>query len=137
MTKLKDVAPMSILMELSILETGKRIANTAMESKTGQIMPGMRATTNLERSIVLVLLSGLMALLTLVNSITTTSMERECTHGQTTENTRENGEPTRCTAKVPLPGLMAESTSESMPRIRRKATENSSGQMADAIEENG
>ena len=137
MIKLKGEVLMSILTAPNTSVTGKRIANTVMELKPGQIMPDTKAITSSVRSTEWALSNGLMDHPTSVSSTTITSMERECTLGQTIESTRENGEPTRCTVRAPLLGLMVESTSVSMPRIRRKGTENSSGQMGDATEENG
>ena len=109
-TKLRGEARMTIWTEPNMSVTGKKTGNMAMELKHGQIKLSMRAITNTGRSMVSVPLNGQMVHLTLVNSTITIFMEKECTLGQIIEGTRENGEPTRCTAKVPLPGSMAENT---------------------------
>ena len=118
-------------------ETGKKIDNMDMESRPGLITPFMKAFTSMVRSTVSELLSGLKAPLTSVNFITTVFTERVCTHGPTTENTRVNGEPTKCTVTEHLLGLMVENMLVSTPMTRRRGMENSFGQMVDAIEENG
>lgn len=61
MIKLKAVAHMNMLMEQNMLVTGKKTDNTVMVLKHGQIMQNTKAIMNMERSMVSVLLNGLMA----------------------------------------------------------------------------
>ena len=90
--------------------TGKKTNSTAMVSKPGQMLPNMRATTNSAKSMGSVPLSGPTDQPILANSIITISTEKVFTLGPTTGNTKENGEPTKCTAKELLHGLTEEST---------------------------
>ena len=64
-------------------------------------------------------------------------MEKESTLGLITGGTRANGERTKCTVKELSHGSMAESTSVNMPTTKRRAMENSCGQMAGVIEVSG
>lgn len=137
MTRLKVEEPMSTLTEPSMSAIGKKTASMDMASKPGPITLAMKATTSLARSTALELSSGPMDHLILESFITTTSMARECTPGRTIESMRVSGAQIRCMERAPLLGLTAESTSENMPRTRRRGTVSSSGQMADATEANG
>jgi hypothetical protein len=131
------VEPTSIWTVPSTSATGKRINNTAMVSKLGQMLPNMRATTNSAKSMESVPLSGPTDQPILENSIITISMEKVFTLGPTTASTKVNGEPTKCTVKELLPGLTEESISVSTPRTRKRAMESSYGLMVAAIEANG
>lgn len=108
-----------------------------MVSRAGLIMPNMKATTNTERNTESELSNGVMALLTLVNSIIITSMEKVCILGPIIESTKENGDQIKCTEKVPSPGQMVVNTSASTSKIKNEDTVSSSGLMEDATEENG
>ena len=135
--RLMAEVPTNIWTALIMLETGKKINNTATALRHGQMLPSMRVTTSTERSTVSEPLSGLMALPISENFIITTSTAREFTHGLTTESTRANGALTKCMERERLPGLTTVSTSGSTPKIRRRAMENLSGQTAGAIGANG
>jgi hypothetical protein len=54
-----------------------------------------------------------------------------------TDQVKVNGKPIKCMGRAHLLGLMAESTLESTPKIKRRGMVNLSGQMEDAIEVNG
>ena len=137
MIKHKVEVHMSILTAPNTSETGKKIDSTDMVLRPGQIMPDMKVTMNSGRSTELEPSSGQMDLLILENSTIITSTAKVCTPGLTIENTRANGEPTRCMAKALSLGLTEESMSVSTLKTKRKATANLSGQMVDATEENG
>jgi hypothetical protein len=64
-------------------------------------------------------------------------MEKVCILGLTTGNMKVNGKPIKCMGRALSLGLMAESTLESTPKIKRRGMVNLSGQMEDAIEVNG
>ena len=136
-TKLKAEELMNIWMEQNTLETGKKIGNMGMGLKLGQIAQDTRETTSMERSTVSVHLSGLIVHLTSESFIIITSTERECIPGPTTVNTKVNGEPTRCTVKVPLLGPMEENTLVNTLKTKRRDMVSSSGQMEDATEVSG
>tara|TARA_B110001450_G_C17596766_1_gene471185 strand:- start:235 stop:471 length:237 start_codon:yes stop_codon:yes gene_type:complete len=78
-----------------------------------------------------------MALLISVSSTTIISTVKVSTLGLIIENMKATGEPTKCTEKALSTGPMEESMLESTLRIRKKATENSFGLMADATEASG
>ncbi|MEE4248191.1 MAG: hypothetical protein V2I33_22605 [Kangiellaceae bacterium] len=69
--------------------------------------------------------------------MTITLRELESTAGLMVEPMMAHGRITRCMAQVSLAGQMAESTSETMYRIAKKALVSSSGQMGRSIEESG
>ena len=85
--------------------TGKKIDSKVMASRDGLIVRVMKATTNMERNTVSELSSGLMDHLTSENFIIIIFTAKVFTHGQIIENTRVNGGPIKCTAKVHLLGL--------------------------------
>ena len=64
-------------------------------------------------------------------------MERVFTPGQTKENTKENGEATKCMVKGYSLGLMEESITVNTLRTKRRAMGNFFGLTVDATEENG
>ena len=70
----------------------------------------MMGIMNMERNMEQALLNGLTTHNILENSITITSMEREYTHGQMAEITKESGETIKCMAKVHLLGQMDANT---------------------------
>ena len=133
MIKLKEEAFMSIWMEPSTLGTGKRIGSMDMELRPGPMELNMKEIMNQEKNTGSGHSSGVMVLFILVSFITTIFTEKEFTHGQIIENTKENGEQTRCMVKVHLHGQMVENILENMLMIRKKDMENSIGLMGDAI----
>ena len=137
MIKLKVEEHTSTWTAPSTSVTGKKIDNTATELRPGQIMPNMRATMNMARSMESVHSSGRMAHLILVSSTTIISTAREFTHGLTTGFTKENGERIKCMAKERSHGQTEGSMSANMLKIRREAMANSSGLMDDATEASG
>ena len=112
MIRLKVEELMNIWMELNTWENGEKIANTDMESRVGQTMQNMKVITNMEKNMVSVLSNGVMGLHTSVNFIITISMAKAYTLGQTTESTKENGDPIKCTEKALSPGLTGVNMSE-------------------------
>ena len=72
-----------------------------------------------------------------MNSIIIIFMEKDFTPGLTVENTKVNGKQIKCTEKELSHGQMVENISVNMLKTKRKATENSSGLIEDAIEGNG
>jgi hypothetical protein len=128
---------MNKLMEQSILETGKKIGNTATESKPGQTTLAMKVTTSTERSTVWENSNGLTHLVILVNFTAIIYMEKESTRGQTAGFTKESGEQIRCTEKAASPGSTAGNTSESMLKTRKEVTVSLYGQTAAATEVSG
>ena len=72
-----------------------------------------------------------------MNSIIIIFMEKDSTPGLTVENTKVNGKQIKCTEKELSHGQMVENISVNMLKTKRKATENSSGLIEDAIEGNG
>ena len=105
MIRLKVEELMNIWMVPNTWENGEKIANTDMESRVGQTMQNMKAITNMEKNMVLVLSNGVMGPHTSENFIITISMAKAYTLGQTTESMKENGDPIKCTAKALSPGL--------------------------------
>jgi hypothetical protein len=137
MIKRMAEAPISIWMELIIAEIGKKTSNMVMELKPGRMLQNMKVITNMGRNTVSVLSNGLMDLLTSVNFTTITYTEKEFTRGQIIENTRENGEQTKCMEKELLLGQIPESILENMQRTKRKDTESLYGQTVAVTGENG
>lgn len=135
--RLMAVEPMSTWTVLSIPESGERTSSTVSALRPGLMEPNMKATTSMERSMVLVLSSGPTVQCTLGSFIITTFMEKEFTLGLMAESTKANGVTTRCTAKELSPGLMVESMLESMLTTRSKVTESSCGLMVVAIRVTG
>jgi hypothetical protein len=135
--RLMVVGPTNIWTEPNTLEIGKKTNSTVMESKHGLMLQSTKVIMNSERSTVLVLSNGPTALHILENSIAIISMEREFTHGPMQENMKENGELTKCMARVRSHGQTAVSILVSMPKIRRRAMVNSYGLMVDATGESG
>lgn len=99
--------------------------------------PNMKATTNSEKNTESELSNGLTDQHTSENSTTITFMAKVYTPGLTAASTKENGELTKCMAKVLSVGQMAGSISVNMQKIRKEATENSSGQIDDVTEVSG
>lgn len=128
---------MNIWTVPNMWENGEKIANTDMVSRVGQIMLNMKVITNTGKNTVSVLSNGAMALLTSENFIIIIFMVKVSIHGQTTEFTKGNGDPTKCMEKVPLHGQTGENTSENMLKTRNVDMENSSGLTEDATEVNG
>ena len=110
MTRLRVVAHMSIWMEPSMLEIGKKTDKMAMELKLGLIMLNMKAIMNSVKNMELEPLNGQTILHILENSIIIIFMEKEFIPGQIIENMRVNGEEIKCTVKEPSHGPMEEST---------------------------
>jgi len=137
MIRLKDEELMNIWMVPNTWENGEKIANTDMESRVGQTMPDMKAITNMERNMELVLSNGAMAHLTSGNFIITIFTARVFTLGQTTESMKENGAPTKCTEKELSLGPMGVNMSENTLKTKNVVTVNSSGLMEDVTEANG
>ena len=131
-TKLKEEELTSTWMAPNTLVTGKRIDNMAMESKHGQIKPNTKAITSMEKSTALELLSGLTLHLTSENSTIITFMAKVSILGPIIGGTKENGARIKCMEKELLLGSMAENMSVSTLMIKRKATVNLCGLMADA-----
>lgn len=136
-TKLKAEERMSMLTVLNISVTGKMIGSMVMESKHGLITLDTRVTTSMARSIILVHLSGKMAHRILENFITTIFTVKVFIRGQTKESTKETGKQTKCTAKELSLGQTVENMSASILMIKRRATENSFGPMADVTGASG
>jgi len=137
MIRHKEEELMNIWMVPNTWENGEKIANTDMESRVGQTMRSMKAITNMERNMELVLSNGVMALHTSENFIITIFTERVFTLGQTTESMKENGAPTKCTEKALSLGPTGVNMSVNTSKIKNVATVNSSGLMEDATEVNG
>ena len=137
MIRHKDEELMNIWMVPNTWENGEKIANMVMESRVGQTMLNTKAITNMERNMALVLSNGVMALHISENSIITIFMAKVFTHGQTTESTKENGDPIKCMVKAHLLGLMDVNMLENTLKIKNVDTVNSSGLMEDATEVNG
>lgn len=137
MIKLMAEAHMNIWTVQSILVIGLKINNMAMELRYGQMEVLMKVIMNLVKNMELVLFNGLMEVLILENFIVTTYMEWDCTLGTMVENTKENGEQTKCKVMEHLSGKMVVDMLVSILKIRNKVTENSFGQTGDVTGENG
>ena len=124
-------------MALNTSVIGRTTDNMDMELRHGQIMLGTRATTNTVKNTILAPLNGLTVLHISVSFIKIIFTEKAFTLGRTRENMRVTGKPIKCMAKVRSLGLTAESTLVNIVTIKRKDMGSFSGQMADAIGENG
>lgn len=102
------MAVMNILTAKSILESGIAIKNTDMELNIGQTTPGMKAASEILKS-----------------------MEKVSLTGKMGQNTKENSILILFKAEVPIPGLMAGSMRVNGSRIKCMAKEHLRGQMAD------
>jgi hypothetical protein len=68
MIRLMDLVSIAILMELNTRATGKKISNTEMDLRHGQMVQDMKDNTSRERSMVKVNSHGLMVAHTTENS---------------------------------------------------------------------
>lgn len=91
-------------------------------------MPVMRATIRMVRNTEKASLTGQMAQLTLVISLTTTSKDQADTHGVTEDNMKANGATIKCTVLVCSHGTMAVAMKANITTIRKKAMECLHGQ---------
>lgn len=135
--RLKDEVLMSIKMEHSTLEIGKKIDNMVTESNNGQMGHITKATTNMAKNTELATSAGLMGLVTLGSFTITISMGRVFTLGKMVGNMKVNGEQTECMAKVHSHGLMEGSLLVNMLMTKRKDMESLFGLMEGVIGENG
>ena len=80
-----------ILMELNTKASGSMISSMEKENKLGQMVHIIRVSTSLVKKMATESFSGRINPLMLVNSWTTTSMEKVLTNGLTVDNTLEAG----------------------------------------------
>jgi hypothetical protein len=125
--KLMAVVCIFIWTVQNTLEIGKKTNNTDMELKHGLMVHAMKVIMSMVRNMVPVLSNGLMALCTLESFTTTIFMVKVFTPGQMVENTRANGEATKCMGKALLLGQTEGSTLVNMLMIKNKVMESSSG----------
>ena len=81
----------AILMELDMKENGKKISNTEMDLKPGQMAQNSVDNTSKERNTEKVLSLGLTDLLTLDNLLRTTFKEMESITGLMAESSMDHG----------------------------------------------
>ena len=117
--------------------TGKKTDNMGTVLKHGLTTLNTKATMNMGRNTEWEHSNGQMVLRISANFATTTSMGKECILGRTIGSMKVNGVETKCTEKERLHGLTGGNMSVNTLTIKRRAMENSSGQMDGAIEENG
>jgi hypothetical protein len=122
---------------LNTSEIGRKINNMATALKLGPIWRNTKAITSLVRNTVLGHSNGEIIQIMWVNFITTIFMVKDFILGLTAGSMKENGKQIRCMEREHSLGLMAGSILVSMLKIKKEATVNSSGQIDDAIEENG
>lgn len=137
MTRHMAEVPTNTWMVPSTLAIGKKINNMDTVLRPGLMLPNMRVITSSERNTESAHSSGLMDLPTSESSTIIIFTGKEFTLGLTIASMRENGEPTRCMARAPLPGLTIEDTLVNTQMIRRGDTVSSYGLMVDAIGANG
>lgn len=127
-TKLMAEVHTSISTEQNTPENGKKTLNMALGWKSGLTNQSTKEATSLVRNTELVSSDGQTARCTSVNFTATTSTEKEFTLGPMVGDTKESGEPTKCTVKAPLPGWTVASSWDSTSKTERRATESLSGQ---------
>ena len=128
---------MNIWTVLNTWVNGEKIVNTDMESRVGQIMQNMKVITNTVKNTASVLSNGVMDRLTSVNFTIIIFMVKVCTHGQTTESTKVNGDQIKCMGKELLHGQTGVNMLENMLKTKNVVMENLFGLMVDATEANG
>lgn len=124
-------------MVRSTLVSGLKTNNTDTVLKHGQMAHAMKETTNMERNMERVPLSGLTPQCLLVNSTTITFTEKVFTCGVMVVNMKVSGKIIKCTAKAVSPGLMVACTLGSTWTIRKTVMENSAGQTVEATKGTG
>ena len=111
--------------------------NRVMVLKLGLMVLSMKAIMKMEKSTGSGHSDGQMVPYILGNFKIIIYMEKVFTHGLTIENTKENGDKTKCTEKALLYGQTAVNIQVNMQKTKKKDTENSIGRTEDATEESG
>lgn len=113
----------------SIRANGVTINKMDMELRLGQTVPVTRALICTGKSTEQAPSDGRITACLSENFIIITSTVRASTCGATAANMRATGRVTECTEAVPSHGVTAVGTLVSTTKIKRMATESSSGQM--------
>jgi hypothetical protein len=137
MIKRMGMVSMYTWMELSILDSGKKINNMVKAEKLGLMAQCMKVIMSLARNKAKVYSSGQMGLYIKVNLLTTTLKALESIDGQMAEYTKVNGKIIRCMEEEYSSGQMEDNMKEIILRIRNKVMVSLIGLMADNTLENG
>ena len=118
-------------------DSGKMICKMVQERKSLRMVRNMMVCLRMERNGVKELTNGQMILCILATGSTTISKEMESIDGPTAEFTMDNGKKTNYTAKVFIPGLMAENMKENTKMIRNMVLAHTIGQTEKHTKDNG
>lgn len=100
----------SMPTEQPMSEIGLRISSMARELRNGPTVPNTRVITRMVRRMATDAWHLQMEVTTLANSKTMKSQASVNTSGPTVRCMRDNGKRTKCTARVPLSGVMVSNT---------------------------
>lgn len=129
--------PISMLMEQLMLENGTKINSKERELKNGQMVPGTRGCTEMERSTETDASHSQMAAPTRATSVIMRFQVLVNTFGQTARSLKVSGRKIKCTDKAYWSGKMVRDTKDNSASISERAEELSGGGMEESTKENG